>query len=257
MKTQFKFLLLFFFLIILSSCKNNDKPDSLDFQLIDNGSYRIDTYNGTDYYILSEAKKPMDGYYVVGNKDTKWEEFNVEKGILNGDYIVFHTNGEIYSHAIYANGKRHGKEKTFHLSGKLKQVSTYSNDKIQSTVGYYESGQTQSETTYENENRIEAVSYDILGNITFQMLVKDGRAITQTIKSGKVFMENISSNYDNFKAVKFYNDDGSLRRFLRMLQESGSAYIIELDENENEIKRIDAKANPEKIQEYLQDLRQL
>ena len=65
-----------------------------------------------------------------------------------------------------------------------------------------------------------------------------------------MFSEQISSNYDNFEAMKFYNEDGSLKVFLRMLDDGDKSYLIELDENRNEIKRIDVKANPEQAMEY-------
>jgi len=37
---------------------------------------------------------------------------------------------------------------------------------------------------------------------------------------------------------------------LRMLDDGDKSYLIELDENRNEIKRIDVKANPEQAMEY-------
>ncbi|WP_248724475.1 hypothetical protein [Seonamhaeicola sp. ML3] len=87
------------------------------------------------------------------------------------------------------------------------------------------------------------------------MFIKDGRTITQTIRGGKVLMEQISSNYDSFEAMKLYNEDGSLKVYPRMIEdEEDGSYLIELDENENEIKRIDVKANPQEAMKYFQYL---
>ncbi|RED50605.1 hypothetical protein [Seonamhaeicola aphaedonensis] len=67
-------------------------------------------------------------------------------------------------------------------------------------------------------------------------------------------MEQISSNYDSFEAMKLYNEDGSLKFYLRMLEDGDNNYLIELDENEDELKRIDVKANPQEAMKYFQYL---
>ncbi|WP_053990518.1 toxin-antitoxin system YwqK family antitoxin [Mangrovimonas sp. TPBH4] len=246
---QFKPLLALLLIGTLNNCKQKEPTDAFTF--IDRNDYVIDSYNGLFVYKLSKSKQLMDGYYVVGNKVQKWEEFNVKEGLLNGDYLIFHNNGEIFSHSKYSNGKKHGIEKTYYPSGALKKETPYSNDLQYGTIKtYYESGQLETEATKEKGEIIESVTYDIIGNITRQLFIRDGRTITQDIRNGKVFFESISSNYDNFEAVKLYNDDGSLKVFLRMLDEGDEHYLIELDEKGNEVKRIDLKENPQEILKY-------
>jgi len=193
----------------------------------------------------------MDGYYVIGDKFKKWEEFNVNQGILNGDFILFHDNGEIFRHSIYLNGKLHGEEKIYYMSGSLKRLNNYSNGiRYGKTTEYFETGQILSESKVENNEVIESIAFNNIGQITSQMFIKEGREIRQNIKNGKVVYEQISSNYDNFEAMRFYNEDGGLAIYLRMLEEENKSYLIELHENENEIKRVDVKSNPQELLKY-------
>lgn len=106
-----KTLLIFIYsipFITLLNCKEKVADDFLNFTLIEKNSYFIDSYNGISVYRDNETRKPLNGYYVVGDKFKKWEEFKVENGILNGTSIVFHDNSEIFSEAIYLNGKLNG-----------------------------------------------------------------------------------------------------------------------------------------------------
>jgi len=239
------------FLLIVSSCKQPISKPDLSFVFLERNSYNTSSVNGLTIYRLNDKGKLMDGYYVVGNELVKWEEFEVDNGLLNGDYIIFHPNGEIYSHSKYLNGKQNGEEKIYFLSGKLKSLKTYRHDVLVSEVlEYFESGQVRTKSKIENGEIIESVTYDLIGTIINQMFIKDGYTIHQKIEKGRVFSEQLSSNYDNFEAMKFYNEDGSLKLFLRMLIDGDKNYLIELDENNKEIKRIDVKANPEKAMEY-------
>ena len=104
------------FLFVLSCKKVKEKNDT-SFTFIERGSYKINSANEQNFYFIDRSL--MDGYYVVGNELTKWEEFDVEEGLLNGDYIIFHPNGEIYTHSNYIKGKLNGEEKVNYLSGKL------------------------------------------------------------------------------------------------------------------------------------------
>lgn len=243
-------------LAVLLSCDNKRKESSQDFELLPRNSYFIDSFDGIGIYRLNESGEVMDGYYVIGDKISKWEEFYVVDGVLNGDYIVFHSNGAMYSHSQYENGKLHGVEKIYSLAGKLQTVNTYHQGKLYGKkLGYFENGQLESESTMDNEEIIESVSYNQIGEIISQMYIKDGLKIRQTISGGKVFSEEITSTYDNFNAMKYYNQDGSVKLYFRMLQEDDDAYIIELDKNNNEIKRIDVEANPQEIMKYMQYIR--
>lgn len=240
----------FLLIILLFACKN---PDKSSFNLIPRNSYFTDSFNGISVYRDNETRELMDGYYIVGDKINKWEEFNVTEGILNGEYIIFHNNGNIFSESTYLKGKLHGEEKTYSLSGVLSKVRNFSHGILYGKdLSYFENGQIRSESKIKDEKIIESISYNMIGEIESQMFIEDGRKITQNIKAGKVFFEQISSTYDDFEAMKFYNEDGSLKKYLRMLEDGDKSFIIELNENGNEIKRIDVKANPQEAMKYFQ-----
>lgn len=245
--------LLSLILTILASCKQNSKDGALEVQLIPRNSYFVDTYNGVEVYRYNDTKKVMAGYYIVGDKATKWEEFNIEDGVLNGEYIVFHPNGNIFSNSQYVKGKLNGEERIYSLSGHLKTLKTYKNGVLYGkSLGYFENGQVRSESTINKEKVIESVTFNQIGEINSQMFIKDGIKITQTIKGGKVNSEQFSSTYDTFEAMKFYNDDGSLQVYLKMENDDENSYLIELNENGDEIKRINVKANPKEAMKYFQ-----
>lgn len=141
------------------------------------------------------------------------------------------------------------------MSGSLKSTKNYSNGTLfGKNTSFYESGQIKSESKIENEKVVESISYDIIGGITSQMFIKEGREITQNVKLGKLYSEHIISTYDDFDAMKFYNEDGSLKIFIRMLEEDNQGFLIELNENEEELKRINIKEHPEAIFKYQQYL---
>lgn len=181
------------------------------------------------------------------------EEFNVENGILNGEYLFYHPNGNLSIKSNYVKGRMHGEETFYFPSRAMQQKHTYVNQVIQGEeIHYYEGGQIKSKSIFENGKSDNYVGYDLLGNIISQTFVKDRLRINQVIKNGKVFSENISSTYDDYEAMKFYNDDGSLKCHLRMIEDNEVPIIIELDENGNEKKRINTKENPQEALNYMQ-----
>ncbi len=243
---------LFIVLSLCCSCnfsKDNTKDDSFTF--IGRNAYTTNSYNGMEYYRLNKTKEFMDGYYVVGNEVSKWEEFEVKKGLLNGDYIVFHPNGEIFSKTQYGNGKRDGLELNYSAVGVLIKKSTYKNDiLIGSQYSYFDNGKIRSESKYKDGKRIETLNYNLLGHITSQSFIKDGRTITQRITGGKVFSEHVKSNYDAYETFKFFNEDGSTKLYLRQLEQNDTMYILELNDEGEETKRVDLKANPQEAIKY-------
>lgn len=239
------------FLLVCFAFACKEQQPELPYRLVERNSYFIDSYNGISIYRDNTTRKPMNGHFLVGNKLKKWEEFKVRDGLLNGDYIVFHDNGEMFSSSSYLNGKLNGDDKSFYFSGALKHIDTYKNGiRYGKSFSYFESGQIQNESKLEGEKVVESTSYDIIGNILTQMFIKDGKTMTQNIKNGKVFSEQISSNYDHFEALKFYNEDGSLKTYLQMLDQGDDHFLIELNENGEEIKRVDLRKNPQEFLKY-------
>ncbi|WP_353777198.1 hypothetical protein [Winogradskyella sp. 3972H.M.0a.05] len=250
-ESTYKTLLIGLFLISLIGCKNSPTQDDESFIFVGRNAYFEDNINGVTFLRDNETRKPLNGYYVVGNETSKWEEFNVKEGVLEGDYIIFHDNGEIFSHSQYKRGKLHGEEKINYKSGKLKTLKTFTNGTPYGiTKTFFESGQLQIESKLKDGEIVESTAYNIVGEIIAQSFEKDGRTIRQSIKSGKVYKEEISSNYDNFEAVKFFDDEGKMTMFIRMYEEGEDRFFIELDENENEINRVNLKKDPHQIIKY-------
>ena len=243
---KFTFLILVNSLLLIG-CKSSEKDKNDDsFTFIERGAYTINNYNGIDYYILNKTKEFMDGYFVVGDKMSKWEEFEFKEGMLNGDYIVFHPNGEMFSHTKYSNGKRHGDELMYYYDGVLNKKSSYSNDiLVGSQYSYFYNGKIQSESKIEDGEPIETQNFNLLGHIVSQRFIKDSRTITQKIVEGRIYSEMVSSNYDNYETVKFYNEDGTTHLYLQRVEENDTMFIFELNEDGKEIKRVDLKANPQ------------
>ena len=239
-------------LTLCCSCNSAAKKEKDDsFTFIERNSYTTNSYNGLEYYRLHKAKEFMDGYYVVGDEVKKWEEFELKEGVLNGDYIIFHTNGEIFSHTKYVNGKRNGEELNYNAEGILTKKSIYKNDiLVGSQYTYFDNGKKQSESKYEDGKSVETQNYNLLGHIVSQSFIKDSRTITQKISEGKIYSEMVSSNYDDYETMKFFNEDGTTKMYLQRVEENDTMYILELDENGNEIKRVDVKANPKEAMKY-------
>lgn len=247
------YVISFICLSFIINCKNKPDENAFDFKLIKRNSYSIDSYNGINVYRDNETRKPLSGYYIVGDKFKKWEEFNIKDGVLQGASIVFHDNGQIFSQANYVNGKLHGEEKFYSTSGEIKTLKTYKNGVLYGqSVTYFDNAQVRSESKIENEEVTESTTYNLIGEIESQMFIKDGMKITQHIKAGKVFLEKLSSTYDSFEAIKHYNEDGSLNIFFKTVFDGDEGYLVELDENKNEIKRINLKTNPQEAMKYLE-----
>ncbi|MCB4798212.1 toxin-antitoxin system YwqK family antitoxin [Neotamlana laminarinivorans] len=243
--------LLYILFIAFIYCKNTKKENQTGFKLVKRNFYVVNSVNGLNAYYNSDTGQPLNGYYIVGNKLNKWEEFEVDNGLLKGEYIIYHPNGKAYSKTTYSNGKKHGEERFFLPDGTLSKLNNYKNDKLYGTSYlYFNNGQIHTKSKIKKEEVIESVSYNLIGEIESQMFINDGLKITQTINAGKIVVEKISSTYDNFEAVKFYNEDGSLEKFLRIITNNENPEIIELDENKNEIKRVNLKTNPEEIETY-------
>ena len=254
MKKIHQIILLTVTSLLFLGCKNSnkDKKDE-SFTFIERHSYTINSYNGLDYYRLNETKEFMDGYYVVGNEMSKWEEFEFKEGVLNGNYIVFHPNGEVFSHTQYSNGKKHGDELMYFANGVLNSKSTFNNDIITgSKFSYYQTGKIQSESKIEDGKTVETQVFNLLGNIISQSFIKDGRTITQKIVEGKIYSEMVSSNYDSYETMKFFNEDGNTKIYLQRIFENETFYVLELDESGDEITRVDVKGNPEAARKYFQ-----
>ncbi|MDO5970380.1 hypothetical protein Q4Q35_11245 [Flavivirga aquimarina] len=251
--TKTTLVLLFCVHLSLFNCNNNANKNSDGPTFIPRNSYFVDSYEGVKIYRDNIYRQPLDGHFIVGDKTTQWEEFHIKKGLLYGDYVFYHQNGEKFMHSTYDNGKLNGEEKTFFPSGKLKKISHYKNGMLHGKViSYFENGKVLSESELKENQPITSITYNDVGDIESKMFIEDGKSITQSIKNGRVFKEQISSNYDNFEGVKFYNEDNTMKVYLQMVDEGTDTFLVELNEEGKEIKRINFATNPREISKYRQ-----
>ena len=123
-KINFKtFILLVTISVCLIGCKQEKDKDDSSFTFISKDDYFVE-YSSLDIYRNAETKKPLNGYYVVGKDLTKWEELNVENGILNGEYLFYHPNSNVSIRSNYDKGKIHGEEIYYYPSGTIQQKHT-------------------------------------------------------------------------------------------------------------------------------------
>ncbi|AUP79560.1 toxin-antitoxin system YwqK family antitoxin [Flavivirga eckloniae] len=244
-------VMLFCALFSLFCCNKKEAKDYSVPSYIPRNSYFVDNYQGVKVYRDNISREPLDGYFIVGNETTKWEEFRIKEGLLFDDYIFYHQNGEKFMQSKYRNGKLNGEEKTFFPSGKLKKISKYVDGKLDGkAISYFESGQVLTESEMKDDKPLASITYNDKGDIESRMFIVDGKSITQTLKDGKVFKEQISSIYDSFEGVKFYNEDSSMKIYLRMIDEGKDTFLVELNEKGEEIKRINFATNPREISKY-------
>ncbi len=249
--TKTSCVLLFCVLLSLFSCNGKGSENNNEPIYIPRNSYFVDSYDGIKVYRDNIYRKPMNGHFIVGDKTIKWEEFYIKEGLLYDDYIFYHQSGEKFMHSMYNKGKLHGEEKTYFLSGKLKKVSNYKQGLLHGkTISYFENGQVLAESEFKEDQRITSITYNHDGDIESKMFIENGKSITQSIKNGQVFKEQISSNYDDFEGVKFYNDDNTMKVYLQMIDEGEETFLVELNEEGKEIKRINFATNPREISKY-------
>ena len=147
--------------------------------------------------------------------------------------------------------RRHGEELTYSLEGKLIKKDIYKNDVLfDKAFTYYENGKVKSESKITDGEASETLWYDEIGNINAQMFIRDGKIHKQLVKNGTVVSERITTNYDNFERFKFYNEDGSFKTALEMDIIGDDAFIIELDEKGNIIKKLNVKENLQEAMSY-------
>ncbi len=190
--------LLFCTLLSFFNCNKEVKDEGPKF--ISRNSYFIDFHNGVSIYRDNISRKIMNGYYIVGDSSKKWEELSVKDGLLNGDYIVYHNNGEKFTHSKYYKGTLHGEDLLYYTSGKLKKFSAYDKGKrFGKVIEYYEGGQVKSESRIKNDEVISSLIFDETGDLVSKIYTKENNRITQEFKDGELLSEEVIPNYYSYK----------------------------------------------------------
>ncbi len=94
------------------------------------------------------------GEYRIRDKGGRTLVVDLKKGVIDGKYSEYYTNGQIFLMGKYTNGEREGEWRTYLENGKLWKIHTYKNDKlngkyinyytrtgIEETIGNYRNGE--------------------------------------------------------------------------------------------------------------------
>lgn len=125
-----------FFLVVLSSCKENRLVDYTYMDISNNLWFynnELEPFTGTSYFNFfgdSSVVDYKDGkwhgrfiiYYANGNIDT---ERNYREDVLHGRYYKGSMEGLTLVKGQYRNGKMHGTWYYYDPNGKLKEKITY------------------------------------------------------------------------------------------------------------------------------------
>ena len=94
-----------------------------------------------DKYFKKFTNKPFTGTVEKRDKydsNILLEHFKVKNGILNGEYLNFHSNGQLYKLRNYKNGKKEGVEQVFTQYGRLIKEIEWKDNKKNGTFTIYE-----------------------------------------------------------------------------------------------------------------------
>ena len=78
--------------------------------------------------------------------------------IANGQYEIYHKNGQLKEKSTYKDGKLNGPFESYHKNGQLKEKSTYKDGKANGpSEFYYENGQLKKRLTKKDRERRDAI----------------------------------------------------------------------------------------------------
>ena len=145
------------------SRKNGKKREETIERFEDGSKKLVVTYrgSGSNELVISKAS-----YY--SNGETKEIE-NYIKNELSGPYLEYYRNGEISVSCTYLNGKRHGDFVEYYFDGGTWESGEfYNGDYDGEYITYFANGKIKSYERYNKGDRIEAVWYNLNGEVEFR-----------------------------------------------------------------------------------------
>lgn len=146
-------------------------------------SYSYEDKNGelVKPIILTGADWDIKAYYKNGQIS---RQYKVKNGELNGEYVVYFSNGKIAEKEYYEFGVSENETIYYWENGNIKRISHYKNDHLHGTYKeFYANGKVKEEAEYLNGDRVGKQSfYD---------------------NTGKKIKENIIFNDTSVKTVYF------------------------------------------------------
>lgn len=224
MKLNFKFLLLFVFIIVV----------------VTSFSQKIDP-NGLNVFYHKNGKIASEGYMVNGQPEGLWKTYNEEgilvsagsrkNNLLDSLWSFYLPNGELYMTMNYLEGKKEG-IKTTYLPEKGKIIEIFKNDLKEGYERHYNNrNQLVKEIPFVNgleegiakefndEGLIISILEYQIGYILKREYInrKDNSGLKQGIwkefyENGKVKIEGFYLNGKKDGFFKYFNEDGNLEK---------------------------------------------
>ena len=129
MKSIHYLSLLFLSLLFLTNCMQN--KDKKKKKKLDNGEKEF-------YQVLKSDTTQKDGwYYRLNIKGDTLEKAQYEKGLMEGQRVLYYPNGQVHIVENYINNQYNGPYQSFYESGAPKQFGTFKNGQFEGELKSY------------------------------------------------------------------------------------------------------------------------
>ena len=150
--------------------------------------YRWDNGNlkGQGNYINGDGGNLSESGFPINGRDGLWKwnyengevklTLNYNNGLLNGEFVRYHENGEVKEIGLTKDGKNEGEWKIFYDSGSIELVVSYVNGKEEGEeIKYHENGKIRYTVNYSNGKREgEYLGYYEDGSLKVKLTYKNG-----------------------------------------------------------------------------------
>lgn len=199
-KIKMKSYVMLLFILILTSCKNQEKLEIRDAK-------ELTRVNGKFYYL-----NEVPGYTgIVEQYDKEFPEklivkAKVKDGLLDGQIEGYDINGNLQYQQNYKEGILHGKTKGYNKNGKLTYERNFSMGNTEGLYRvYYENGQIKYEENYK-ENRVDGRSLSYL---------EDGTLEQERVYENGVLKEEYNYGEENEKVTYIFSVDRNQSNVLK------------------------------------------
>ena len=167
-KITIVFLVLIASLVIAVIFSNQTNPNKKGFY----------TKNGL---IFNPADNETFTGRIVDTVENKIIEYNVVKGLKNGEFVIRYMNGNFQIKGTMKNNKNSGEWKYYYPSGQLESVGNFKNDIVSDEwIWFYENGKRKEKGNFVNGKRDGKWDlYDIDGKLKTIMYFSNGKVITK------------------------------------------------------------------------------
>ncbi len=107
---------------------------------------------------LTLNKGQLNGKFVISSTDGKPEyECNYKNGSLEGDRFEYYTNGKVYKKEHFANNNFEGQQEYFKEDGKLWAAISYKNDELHGNTLIYNAGKLIETKKYDSDELVDII----------------------------------------------------------------------------------------------------